>query len=397
MSDNKSDKPSRREMIVQTGAAAAAGALITTLGAGSALAAPKKVPQRTLGKTGKKIPILLFGCSMDLDPVFDPKIAEGVSRGVNYIDAAQVYGGGRCESAVGAYLARAKNRKKVWITSKSVAHDVAGYNRSLDKSLKDLGTDYIDLYFMHALRDAGHMSKAMGRNVDKLKKAGKIRHFGFSCHHGNVAELLEEAARHSYIDAIMFRYNFREYGDAKLNKAIDKAAKAGIGLIAMKTQSSAVSFESEWKKFKQTGKWTRHQAVLKAVWADKRLTASVSHMDSLGKLRENIDAAIDKSSLSAVEQAELDRYAAATRRFSCSGCDHLCGAQVDEPIAIADVMRHLMYHDSYGQRAEARALFRALPAEARDIGSVDFRAAAAACPHGFDLVAHMRRAAKVLG
>ena len=394
MSDKKN--PTRRDLIIQTGAVAAAGTLLGSgLSLGEALAA-KKIPRRTLGKTGRKIPILVFGMAMDLDPVFDPKIAEAVANGVDYMDAAQVYGGGRCEPALGAYLKRAKNRKKIWITSKSKDHDVAGYNRSLDRSLKDLGTSYIDLYYMHAVRDKSVMSAAMGRNVAKLKKAGKIKHFGFSCHHGNVAELLEEAAKHSYIDSIMFRYNFQSYGNKELNRAIEKAAKANIGLIAMKTQSSAASFESEWKKFKKTGKWTRHQAVLKAVWADKRLAASVSHMDSLKKLRENIAAARDRKGLSYLEQRELERYAAETRKFSCQGCDHLCGSKVDGPIEIADVMRHLMYHDSYGERDKARALFRALPKEARDITSVDFREAAAACPQGFDLVAHMRRAAKVL-
>ena len=391
MSDKK---PSRREMIVQTGAAAA---LVGSAGIPAALAAPTRVPRRVLGKTRKKIPILVFGGAMNLDPVFDPKIAEAVSRGVDYLDAARVYDGGRCEAAIGAYLKRAKNRKKIWITSKSESHDVPGFNRDLAKSLDQLKTTYIDLYFMHALRDAKYMSKEMGKNVDRLKKQGSIRHFGFSCHHGNVAELLEEASKHSYIDAVMFRYNFQSYGDKALNKAIDKAARAGVGLIAMKTQSSAVSFEKEWKKFRQSGKWNRHQAVLKAVWADKRITAAVSHMDSLGKLRENIAAAVDRSSLSALEQAELERYAAETRRFGCAGCDHLCGAHVDEPIAIADVMRHLMYHDSYGEPEKARALFRALPPDLRRIDGVDFRAAAAACPRGFDLVAHMKRAARVLG
>lgn len=388
------DRPTRRDVIAGAGAAAAAGAI---LGPSALAARAAKVPRRTLGRTGKKVPILLFGAAMNLDPVFDRKIAEAVRNGVDYIDAARSYGGGSCESAVGAYLKRAKNRKKVWITSKSESHDPAGYRRGVQKSLSELGTDYIDLYFMHALRDAGKLSKEMARTAERLKKEGKIRFFGFSCHHGNVAELLEAAARRPWVDAVMFRYNFREYGDAKLNKAIDAAAKANVGLIAMKTQSSAVSFADEWKKFQRTGKWNRHQAVLKAVWADDRITAAVSHMDSLGKVKENVAAATDKSGLSALEQGELERYAAETRRFACSGCDHLCGAHIEEPIPIADVMRHLMYHDAYGERQEARALFRALPPEARRIDSVDFRAAAAACPHGFDLAAHMRRAARVLG
>jgi len=99
---NKNDGLTRRHLIIGTGAALGAA----TLGAGTAEARDKKkkrkkkakedlpqVPRRVLGKTGKTIPILLLGGAVDLDPKFDPKIAEGLRYGVNYIDAAESYGG----------------------------------------------------------------------------------------------------------------------------------------------------------------------------------------------------------------------------------------------------------------------------------------------------------------
>jgi hypothetical protein len=55
-----------------------------------------------------------------------------------------------------------------------------------------------------------------------------------------------------------------------------------------------------------------------------------------------------------------------------------------------------MYHDSYGKRDEARALYRALPESARRIDGIDFSSASAACPNGLDLALHLERAAKVL-
>ena len=122
-----------------------------------------------------------------------------------------------------------------------------------------------------------------------------MRHFGFSCHAGNVVELMNKAAGLPWIESIMFRYNFRKYGDKELNKAIDACAKADIGLIAMKTQGSEASFADAWKKFEKTGKFTKHQAVLKAVWEDARITAAVSAMNTFEKLRENIAAALDLS------------------------------------------------------------------------------------------------------
>jgi hypothetical protein len=240
-----------------------------------------------------------------------------------------------------------------------------------------------------------YLSKELEATVARLKKAGKIRHFGFSCHKDNVVELMNRAAELPWIDSIMFRYNFRQYGNKELNKAIDACHKANIGLIAMKTQGSEASFRTAWRKFHQSGKWSKHQAVLKAVWEDKRITAAVSHMDSLEKLRENIAAALDKSKLTQAEHEAIQKYAEATRSYACDGCDHICGAAVDAPVQIGDTMRYVMYHDVYGEKDKARALFRALPQPAQKLATVDFTAADAVCPHGVKVAEHMARAAKI--
>ena len=385
----------RREAL-RTGGVVGVGALVAG-GKTTRAAATVRVPRRKLGKTGKTIPILLVGGSMRFDQSFDPKLAEAVAHGANYIDTARVYAGGTSETAVGAYHTKAKNRASLWITSKSPAHDAAGFERKLGESLRALKTNYVDLYYMHAVRDKATLTADMAKMAEKLKKQGKIRYFGFSCHHGNVAELLHEAARHSWIDSVMFRYNFRQYGNKALNKAIDAAARANVGLIAMKTQGSEASFRNAWKKFKQAGKFTKHQAVLKAVWADKRITAAVSHMDTLGKLRENVAAAVNKSKLSQREGQALEQYAAETRRFACDGCDHICRPYVQSPVQIGATMRYLMYHDSYGQRQEARRLYSQLPENARPAAHMDFNGASAACPNGINIGAHMKRATKVLG
>ena len=164
----------------------------------------------------------------------------------------------------------------------------------------------------------------------------------------------------------------------------------------MKTQGAEAGFREAWTKFEKTGKWNKHQAVLKAVWEDERISAAVSAMDTFEKLRENIAAALDRIPLAASEREALDRYAAATRAHACDGCDRLCGATVPANVRIGDTLRYLTYHDSYGRSEEARALFAALPAAARDLAMVDFEAARRACPHGVDVAGLMRRASAIL-
>ncbi|MBK6846382.1 MAG: aldo/keto reductase [Proteobacteria bacterium] len=287
-------------------------------------------------------------------------------------------------------------RAQLWITSKSDEHEPEGFTRTLERSLRRLQTDHVEMYFLHMLQRPELLSSALKATVERLRKAGKLKHFGFSCHHGNVAELLQHAAKLGWVEAVMFRYNFRNYGDAALNRAIDACVKAGVGLIAMKTQGSAVSFAPRVERFARIGRWTRAQAVLKAVWADERISAAVSHMDTFEKLRENVAAALDRSKLGAAEQAELERYATATRGLACDGCDQHCGAALAAPQAISDTLRALMYHDVYGEPARARALFARSPPLAPQLSGPELAAAAAHCPHGLDLPALLTRAARVL-
>ncbi|MEL7368935.1 MAG: aldo/keto reductase [Myxococcota bacterium] len=386
----------RRTLLTIGSGAAIAGA---TLRPTDALAGgPKdpvlpKVPRRVLGKTKRDIPILLFGGAVPLDTRFDPKLAEAFRFGVNYIDTAYVYLSGNSETAVGNFWKRAKlKRDDFWITSKSDRHDPEGLQERLETGLNKMKTDYVDLYFLHALTDAGYLNPQMAKTAEMLKKKGKIKSIGFSCHDGNVVELLNAAVKHDWIDAIMFRYNFRRYGDKELNKAMDACHKAGIGLIAMKTQGSEAGFKDQWSKFEKTGKWTKHQAVLKAVWEDERIAAAVSAMKNFDQLRQNIQAALDKTKLTQAEWDSLDRYAAATRSLACDGCDHLCNPAVQAPVQIGTTMRYLMYHDVYGEPEKARALFEQLPASAKQLAGVDFSGANRACPHGVDVAAHMNRA-----
>lgn len=397
MTEPKDGGLTRRQLIRTAGLAGAAVSL--PAGARAAGETGEKLPQvprRRLGKTGETVPILVMGGSMRFDLRFDPKLAECLRFGVNYFDVADCYAGGTSETALGNFHSRLKNRDQIWITSKSDAHDPDGFERTVNQSLKKLRTDYINLYFLHGLDDPRHLTSDLAKRVEKLKREGKIRHFGFSCHAGNVDELMQRAAKLPWIEAIMFRYNFRRYGDEKLNAAIDACKKADIGLIAMKTQGSEASFADAWKKFEKTGRWNKHQAVLRAVWADERISAAISQMDNFTKLKENIAAALDRSELSAAEWDSLERYADATRTFACDGCDHHCNPSVDAPVQIGDTMRYLMYHDVYGDTEAARALFRSqLPIEAQALSGVDFAPASRACPHGIDVVAHMGRAARI--
>lgn len=199
-----------------------------------------------------------------------------------------------------------------------------------------------------------------------------------------MAELLQRAAQTGGIDAIMFKYNFWQYGDAQLNRAIDAAHKAGIGLIAMKTQGSIPADQEEVVKFRSKN-FTLGQAELKSVWADERITAAISAMFSVQPVDESAKAAMSPAELSMNEFTQLNRLAALTALYYCKGCRDICEFRVDGQLNIADALRFLMYHDSYGDSKTARLLYNALPPIERDFQSVDLTQATAACPKGIDI------------
>lgn len=391
MSEN--NELSRRQLMALSAAASSAA----LLGSTPAEAKGARVPRRVLGKTQQSIPILLLGGGMGFKAGSDPRIRLALQHGVNYIDTARKYAGGSSERNAASTLSRLGARNDTWITSKTPKWSARGFEQDVALSLESMKTAWIDLYFLHALDEVAPLDdRELVATVEKLKAAKKIRFFGFSCHGGNVAELLHAAAKRPFVDAVMFKYSFRDYGDRELNRAMDAAHQAGVGLIAMKTQGSEAGFRGAWKKFEQAGKWNKYQAVLKAVWADPRITAAVSHMESVEQLRENIDAALDRGSLGALELDAVRRYAELTRPYACRGCDHLCNAAVAAPVRIGTTLRSLMYHDAYGDVAKARRVFRELPPEARQLRHVDFTAANRACPQGLDVAALMQRAARLL-
>lgn len=380
---------SRRDFLAQT-AALGAGALLT-IGAPGVLQAQRTVPTVKLGKTGAVVPKLSFGSAFNLTPQL---VRVALNEGLTYIDTAEGYNNGNSERSVGEMLAKLDKRKDCFIVTKTGRHNPAGLSERLQGSLERLQTDYVDAYYLHNLGNTDMLNDEMKSAADKLKKEGKIKYFGFSSHHRNMIETLEKAAEVGFVDIIMFKYNFWDYDNDALNKAIDKCAKANIALVAMKTQGGAATVAGKVDQFKSKG-FNPYQAALKAVWEDDRIHAICSEMTNLKQVRENTAAARDKT-MGALERQQLEEYANANSHLYCRGCGNLCESQVNGDINIADTLRYRLYHTGYGKPEDARRLFAELPTSARNIAQVDFSAAEKACPHRLPIGKMMNEAVQML-
>jgi len=345
-----------------------------------------QVPKRKLGKTDLKVPTLSLGGNQDL---LENQIVLRVApqRGVNFWDTAHNYRGGNSEIGIGRYLSRnPEARKQLLIATKaSHARTIADVQERFETSLERMNTDYIDVYYgVHRCSDPTRLTDELKQWAERAKKEKRIRFFGFTTHQ-NMARCLTAAAKLDWIDVVMLPYSFRLMQDKELDGAVDACHKAGIGLIAMKTQGFGPRTKADEQRklmehFLQRG-LTAGQAKIKLVLEDERFSAACVGMKDVATLTENVAAVLDKTELSDADKRTLTGYARRTCSGYCAGCAHICDAALPDAPYVSDIMRYLMYYNSYADRAEARELFARVPREMRDkLLDVDYAAAEARCP-----------------
>ena len=356
----------------------------------------RSLPSKALGATGVQLPILQLGTSQNLNSVYDKVLHRSFREGVTVLDTALSYGWGSSHRAIAKFTEQIGDRRKLWITSKSDAWTIKGLISDADKCLEELQTDYLDLYLMHGANDTDYLGTKYIRAGEKLRASGKIKFFGFSNHSGNLIPMMHKAAKTGGIDAILFRYSFRRYGESDLNRALDACKKAGIGLIAMKTMGGVSSENERVVKFRSRN-FSLAQAKLKSVWMDDRIDAVVSEMQNVREIRENTAAARSVTGLSHKEQRLLRELADKTRHLACLGCSQFCEGTTHSDTPIADTLRFLMYHESYGKTDHARQLYHGLPDTVKKFEKSEFEAATRACPQGIDIAARLTTARERLG
>jgi aryl-alcohol dehydrogenase-like predicted oxidoreductase len=387
-----------------------AGLAMAGAGVPGALAAPEQpagsakdatMPKRKLGKTGVDVSILNLGGMFDTINN-QLLLKQAVKWGVTSWDTAESYGNGLSEEGMGRFFSRNPGaRKEIFLVTKLQAKG-GNYTPRLDKCLKRLQTDYVDLFFIHNITSVGDLTPAFKDWAAEMKKAGKIKFFGFSTH-TNMEDCLLGAARLDWIDAVMTTYNFQVMNTPKMKEAVDACTKAGVGLIAMKTMAGrpgpatvpGVAKLEMADRFLKRG-FTDKQAKLKVVWENPHIASICSQMPNLTILAANVAAARDQTKLGREEWESLRQYALETKAEYCAGCGKICQAAVGGAVPVNEVMRALMYHRYYGEPELARLTFAGLPEVVRQrLPEVDYSQAEQVCPHGLAIAAFMRQATEM--
>ena len=147
---------------------------------------------------------------------------------VNFIDTARAY------TISEEYIGNAieGKREKFFIATKSMARDYESMKQDIEISLKNLKTDYIDLYQIHNLKPEEYKTifdenKAY-KALLEAKEEGKIKYIGITSHS---LETIEKSIEDEKFSTIQFPYNIIE---DQADEVFKKANKKDIGIIVMK-------------------------------------------------------------------------------------------------------------------------------------------------------------------
>jgi predicted aldo/keto reductase-like oxidoreductase len=301
----------RREFLKRVTQAAAAGVVFSGIASG---AVPKEkkigfggtIPPRALGKTGVKLPILGYGGAglvkvwgSPLSPEDRVKLVRyAYDRGVRYYDTAGNYM--ESQAILGEALKGVRNN--VYLVSK-VETTVAGWVRmAVEKSLKELQTDYLDAVLIHGTPGLEQMSvnRAMQvhRELVKLRDEKIVRFIGFSAHSyfDKALALIESDG----FDLCMLSYGYIPRGHNQIwtarmtelrNACVAKAHELGMGIAAMKVIGAGLL--GAWSQYIVPGFDKKRlerlpAAAIRYVLNDERVHLLVIGM----RLKEEVDANI---------------------------------------------------------------------------------------------------------
>ena len=231
---------------------------------------------RLLGKTNMKVNRVGFGgipiqriTQEDTNNV----INELVDNNINFIDTARAY------TISEEYIGNAIDgkREKFFIATKSMSRDYESMKRDIEISLKNLKTDYIDLYQIHNLKPEEYKTifdenKAY-KALLEAREEGKIKYIGITSHS---LETIEQSIEDEKFSTIQFPYNIIE---DQADEVFKKANKKGIGIIVMKPLAGGAIDDAK--------------LAIKYILSKDYIDVVIPGMENIEQVRENVSVLRD--------------------------------------------------------------------------------------------------------
>lgn len=323
-------------------------------------AVPKKAKliTRTLGRTGIELPIISMG-AVDNENL----IAAAFDAGVRHIDTAYVYMNGRHEETIGKAI-KGRPRDSYVIGTKAYVGfdqrtglfdketDPGVVFQQLETSLQRLGLEYVDILYLHDVvkGESARFAPLLGA-LQKAKAQGKTKFIGVSTH-TNEPEVINAVVDAEVYDVVLTAYNYRQPHRAEVEAAIARAAKAGVGVLAMKTQAGGF-----WDRERREP--VNHKAALKWALGNENVTTAIPNFPSFDQLELDLSV-MEGLALTPAERKDLKLdEPTKTAGLYCAQC-RKCVDQCRHRLELPAMMRSYMYAYGYRDLAKAKNAVRDL-------------------------------------
>ena len=331
---------------------------------------------RVLGKTGLHISRLGFGGipiqKIDAEGT-KALIQKLMEKGVNYIDTARGY------TVSEEYLGYALEgvREKFILATKSMARTKEAMAADIDISLKNLRTDYIDLYQIHNpnAKDLEQVT-APGGALEALleaKEQGKIGHIGITLH---AVELFQKAVELPWVETIMFPYNIVETQGEEL---IARCAEKNIGFVCMKPLAGGAIDDPD--------------VALRFIVSNPAVTVVIPGMAEEKEIAQNVAAAANTAPLTAGELEKINAIRKDLGTNFCRRCNYCAPCTVG--INIPAMFLFEGYYSRYDLKDWAAARYKTLAKTASDC--VGCGACEERCPYRLPIRKMLENVATVMG
>ena len=322
-----------------------------------------------------------------------------ISKGVNYFDTAWVYHQGKSEEFVGRALAKYP-RESFYVATKvpGFSADFWGRGKEIfEEQLRRLGMGYIDYYLIHNVSEHNveqYMDTEKYGDVEYMileKKAGRIKHLGFSTH-GTLATMKKFLDKYaSEMEFCQIQLNYLDYKLQSAKEKIDLIRSYGLGVWVMEPVRGGrlAALESEYAAKLEA----LRPGVSAPEWAFRFLqtlpdvVVTLSGMSNMQQLRENIETFESEKPLNEAEWQAVMEIAddmIAKKTLPCTSCRY-CTPYCAQGLEIPQMIKFYnaqMYPENVG---EVRAQIKAMPDEQKPSACIACRACEDVCPQNIKI------------
>lgn len=324
-------------------------------------------------------------------------VDEALAGGVNYFDTAWGYHGGESEVALGKALAK-HPRDSFYLADKFPGYDLGNMGKTaeiFEEQLRRCGVDYFDFYLFHnvcELNIDAYLDPSYGTlaYLKEQKKAGRIKHLGFSCH-GDLAVL--KRFLDAYGDDMEFcqlQINYIDWTFQKAKEKVDLLASHGIPVWVMEPLRGGMLSNLPEKYASILASLrpdeTQTAVAFRFLQSIPTLTVILSGMSDMAQMKQNIATFSEEKPLSdkeftALAEMTADMLASTVPCTACRYCTEHCVMELDIPKLIALYNEHAFTGGGF----IAPMALASLPEDKKPSACVGCRGCEQVCPQNIKI------------